>query len=178
MKQVHYEKPNSSFLSLEKDTKRIVQKMLDNDNLKKLLYRTEKTCLSPSCPVLTKAEEQELIEKEYIRIVPKIEIDENIFSYVIISYDNFAPNDTNPEFRDNILSFDIVCHFDYWKLTDFQLRPYKIAGEIDSMINNKKLTGIGEVYFMGANQIVLNEELAGLSLTYAVIHGSDDRVNE
>jgi hypothetical protein len=46
------------------------------------------------------------------------------------------------------------------------------------MINNRKLTGIGEVYFVGANQIVLNEELAGLSLTYAVIHGSDDRVNE
>jgi hypothetical protein len=30
------------------------------------------------------------------------------------------------------------------------LRPYKIAGEIDSMFNLKKLTGIGYLEFMGA----------------------------
>jgi hypothetical protein len=31
------------------------------------------------------------------------------------------------------------------------LRPYKIAAEIDSMFNRKKLTGIGEIEFLGAN---------------------------
>jgi len=32
-----------------------------------------------------------------------------------------------------------------------QLRPYKIAAEIDSMLNNKRLTGIGKIDFLGAN---------------------------
>jgi len=58
---------------------------------------------------------------------------------------------TNPAYRDNIISFDIVCHFDQWNLGNFALRPYKIAAEIDSMFNNKRLTGIGKIEFLGAN---------------------------
>ena len=54
-----------------------------------------------------------------------------------------------------------------------QLRPYKIAAEIDSMINRKRLTGIGQVEFMGANQIILSDEFAGLTLMYQAIHGYD-----
>jgi hypothetical protein len=35
-------------------------------------------------------------------------------SYVIISFDNFTTNVENPEFRDNIITFDIICHYDQW----------------------------------------------------------------
>jgi hypothetical protein len=96
---------------------------------------------------------------------------------VIISFDNFTPNTTNPEFRDNIISFDIICHFEQWQLKDFQLRPYRIAAEIDTMFNGKHLTGIGNLEFMGANQIILNDEFAGLSLMYSAIHGEEDKKN-
>jgi hypothetical protein len=30
------------------------------------------------------------------------------------------------------------------------LRPYRIAAELDSMLDNTKLTGIGELEFVGA----------------------------
>ena len=33
----------------------------------------------------------------------------------------------------------------------------KIAGEIDSMIDGEKLTGIGEMSFAGGNNLVLND---------------------
>jgi len=36
-------------------------------------------------------------------------------------------------------------------LKDSQLRPYKIAAELDTMFNGKLLTGIGELNFLGAN---------------------------
>jgi hypothetical protein len=36
-------------------------------------------------------------------------------------------------------------------MKDFELRPYRIAAELDSMFNNKRLTGIGDVEFLGAN---------------------------
>jgi hypothetical protein len=62
-------------------------------------------------------------------------------------------------------------------LKDFQLRPYKIAAEIDSMIDKKHLAGIGETQFLGMNQIAFNDEFAGLSLMYAVINGEDDKKN-
>jgi hypothetical protein len=94
---------------------------------------------------------------------------------LVISFDNFISNNTNPEFRDNTIEFDIVCHFDQWQLSDFELRPYKIAAELDCMFNNKRLTGIGDIEFFGASQMVLTDEYAGLCLTYRVVHGDEDK---
>ncbi len=88
---------------------------------------------------------------DYIKIVPKLYVDNSVLNYIIVSFDNFTTNRTNPEFRDNIIEFDIICHFDQWQLKDFQLRPYKIAAEIDSMLDGQRLTGIGKLEFLGAN---------------------------
>ena len=147
---------------------------LKNERLKRLLYYTTKDALDREN--ISEEQTYELFQKN-IKIVPKLHIDGSVLSYVIISFDNFTPNATNPEFRDNIVSFDIICHFDQWQLKGLQLRPYKIAAEIDSMLDGKHLTGIGELHFMGANQLILNDEFAGLSLMYQAIHGEEDKVN-
>jgi hypothetical protein len=110
-----------------------------------------------------------------IKIVPKLSVDGSVLNYVIINFDNFTPNATNPEFRDNVIEFDIICHFDQWHLKDYQLRPYRIAAEIDSMFNNKHLTGIGTLQFAGASQMVMSDEFAGLCLIYYAIHGGEDK---
>ena len=112
-----------------------------------------------------------------VKLVPKLSVDGEVLNYIIVTFDNFTPNNTNPEFRDNIIEFDIICHFDQWQLKNQQLRPYKIAAEIDSMINNKHLTGIGELQFLGANQMILTDEFGGLCLMYAAIHGEEDKKN-
>lgn len=168
MKIETYSFPQSSFLAVEKDMGLLVNKFLKNDRLKKLLYYDVPNALDQ--PNVPQDKTFEMFGKQ-IKIVPKLKVDKPEFCYVIISFDNFTPNMTNPEFRDNIISFDIVCHFDQWNLKDMQLRPYKIAAEIDSMFNRKKLTGIGEILFLGANQIVLSDEFAGLTLMYQTIHG-------
>lgn len=172
MKLKSYEYPHSSFLSVEKDLDIITSTMMKNERFKKLLYYTTPDALERSS--LSNKETAELFSKN-IKIVPKLYIDGSVLAYVIITFDNFTPNATNPEFRDNIVSFDIICHFDQWDLNDFKLRPYKIAAEIDTMFNNKHLTGIGELQFLGANQIILTDEFAGLSVMYAAIHGEDDK---
>ena len=164
---------NSSFLSLEKDTALIVQRMLEDTELKKLLYYNTKDCLSKK--EISQEQAYSLIGKQ-IKIVPKAEIAPEGYSYVIIGFDCFVPNGTNPQFRDNYITFDIFCPFDHWDLGDFQLRPYKIAGRIDARLNNQKLTGIGTLNFVGGNNIVVDDELAGFSLTYAAIHGKDDEI--
>ena len=110
-------------------------------------------------------------------MVPKLYVDKDVLNYIIVSFDNFTPNMTNPEFRDNVISFDIICHFDQWQMKDFQLRPYKIAAEIDTLFNNRHLSGIGELQFLGANQLLINDEFAGISLMYTAIHGEDDKAN-
>ena len=167
----NYEIPHSSFMSVDKDLQIITEWMMKNKNLCKILYYTDRNALDR--PALTEEQRVGLFGKQ-IKIVPKLYVDGSVLAYVIISMDNFTRSE-NPEFRDNIISFDIVCHFDQWQLKDFQLRPYRIAAEIDSMFDNKRLTGIGELHFMGANQIILNDEFAGLTLMYEAIHGGEDK---
>jgi hypothetical protein len=53
----------------------------------------------------------ELFEKN-IKLVPKLYVDKSLLNYIIISFDNFTPNRKNPQFRDNIVEFDIICHYD------------------------------------------------------------------
>ena len=172
MKIVSYTYPNSGFLSTEKDMGIIVNAIMKNDRLKKMLYYTTTDCLNR--PKLTQEQTLDLFGKQ-IKIVPKLYVDGSVMNYIIISFDNFTPNASNPEFRDHIISFDIICHFDQWQLKDFALRPYKIAAEIDSMFNNTHLTGIGTLQFIGATQIVLTDEFAGLCLLYEATHGGEDK---
>ena len=171
MKVEGYQYPHSSFLSVEKDMGIITNMMLKNNRLKKLLYHTTKDCLKK--PKLTEDQTVELIGKN-IKMVPKLTVDGSVLNYIIVTFDNFTRTE-NPEFRDNIIEFDIICHFNQWQLQDFQLRPYMIAAEIDTMFNEKHLTGIGTLNFLGANQIILTDEFAGLCLMYRAVHGEDDK---
>lgn len=174
MKIENYIYPHSSFLSVEKDLNTITNYMLKNDRLKKLLYYTSKDALDK--PNLTQDQTLDLFGKN-IKLVPKLYVDGSVLNYIIISFDNFTHNRTNPQFRDNVVEFDIICHFDQWHMKDFELRPYRIAAELDTMFNNQKLSGIGELQFLGANQIILTDEFAGLCLMYEAIHSEDDKKN-
>ena len=80
------------------------------------------------------------------------------------------------EICDCILEIDIVCHPEYWDLGNYRQRPIKIAGYIDGLLNNAKLSGICELEFLGCNELVLNEDLAGYTLMYRAVHGNDDRL--
>ncbi len=171
MKIENYHPPKSSFLSINKDMRLLVDKFLSNDRLCKLLYYTDRNALNQE--KLTDEQKLSMFNKQ-IRIVPKLYVDNPVLNYVIISFDNFVESG-NPEFRDNIIEFDIICHFDQWQLKDFDLRPYRIAAEIDSMLDKQKLTGIGLIEFFGAKEILLTDEFAGLCLMYKTYHGEEDK---
>lgn len=164
--------PKSSFLGMEKDLNIIVNKIMNNERLKKLLYYTTRDCLDK--PKVPQEETIEMFGKQ-IKVIPKLTVDGSVLNYVIISFDNFITNEKNPEFRDSIIEFDIICHFDQWALNDFELRPYRIAAELDSMFDNARLTGIGLTEFLGANQIILTDEYAGICLMYRVVRGEEDK---
>lgn len=166
--------PKSSFLSMEQDFSLIIDKIMGNARLKKLLYYDSADALAKS--PLTQEQEWELLDNN-IKIIPKIRIANPAKNYIVISFDNFINNPTNPEFRDNDIIFDIVCHIDTWRLKDFQLRPYKIAGELDYMLNQKRLTGIGLLQFVSCNMITVNADYIELCLIYHAIHGEEDKQN-
>ena len=170
----YFEESKSSFLSVDKDLSLIVNKLLTNDKLCKLLYYTQPDCLKADN--LTMKEKYSLINNQ-IKIVPKINITQTCPIQILIRMDGFVPNNQNPEFRDCAVIFHVLCHPDHWNLGDFALRPYKIVGEIDAMLNKQKLTGIGTLNFLGCDDLTLNDDLIGLTLGYAAIHGIEDNID-
>ena len=175
MKKNFFEFPKSSFLGMAKDTALIMNKILSNKNLLKLLHYTTPDWKSQ--PDLTAAQIKDLFEKKVISNVPKVDVKETKQNYLRITYDSFTPNQTNPEYRDHLVEIKIICHFDDWDIKDFELRPYRIAGEIDSMLDNEHLTGIGVLNFIGADQDVYDDEYGGITLRYLAIRGNEDKQN-
>ncbi len=177
----------SSFLSCEKDTETIIKRLFVesrpySDDLKRLLLINTRDCLDDiTNPVysnkIKNTSLQDMINQKYIRFSPKLTFGENeeCKSYIIISFDNFSPSG-NPHYRDCVVEIDIICNTDYWDIGNFRQRPLKIAGYIDGILNENKLSGIGTLNFAGCNEIVLSDTLSGYCLMYTATHGNDDKI--
>ena len=142
---------DSSFLSCEKDAELIIKKLFVDsrpysDELKRLLLINTKDCLDDRTnPVykkkISKTSVADLVDQNYIRMQPKLKMGENedVKNYIILSFDNFSPT-FNLHFRDCFIEIDVICHTDYWDLGNFRQRPIKIAGYIDGILDQSKLT--------------------------------------
>lgn len=175
----------SSFLSCEKDLETILKKLFIesqpySNDLKKLLVINMKDCLDNDCDVYRNAIKDmslaRLREEGYIKIEPNIKMAEHeeVKNYLILTFDHFRTNLKNPQYRDCNVYIDVVCHTDQWDLGNFRIRPLKICGYIDGILNNTRLSGIGTFQFNGCNELVLDETLTGYTLSYSAIHGTDD----
>lgn len=192
---------HSSFLSVDKDVDMILKSLFKDakpysDILKRLLIINRPDCLDKESQNYEKYTELinsysigKLIEKGYIRLKPKIEMSQHqdIRSYILISLDNFSAT-RNSEFRDCTINFDVICYMDEWTLDNYQVRPLKICGYIDGILNsvtnknkqlyktnnNIKLSGIGSYNFLGCNLAVLNEDISMYTLSYRGVHFTED----
>lgn len=179
---------DSSFLSCEKDIETILRRLFVesqpfSNQLKRLLAINAKDCLDNETDekyieIINKLSVAKLREDGYIIFEPKIKLaeHENVKSYILISFDSFLPNAKNPEYRDCSVNFDILCHTECWDLGNYRLRPLKIAGIIDGLLNNTKFSGIGTLHFSRCDELILDENLSGYSLSYRAIHMTDDRL--
>lgn len=179
----------SSFLSCEKDCETILRRLFVesqpySNELKRLLVLNTPDCLDNKTSkvyndIIANTTLASLRKDGYIKLEPKIRMldHEEIKTYIIITFDNFVPNAKNPKFRDCMISFDILCHTDYWDIGNFKLRPFKIAGYIDGILDESRLSGIGKLEFAGCNELVLDENLSGYTLLYRAVHGSDDVID-
>lgn len=186
MKKIDF---STSFLSCEKDAESILRKLFIesrpySDYLKRLLVINTKDCLDNLDNEVYNKKIAEmtlpkLIDEGYIKLAPKIKMPEHeeIKSYIIITFDDFTQTSNN-EFRDCTINFHVLSHTDYWDLGKYRLRPVRIVGYIDGILNKAKLSGIGRLEFLSCNQLVLDETLSGYVLSYRVVHGSDDKIEQ
>ncbi len=178
----------SSFLNVEKDIETIIKKLFVesrpySDELKKLLVINTSDCLDNlNNEVYNKKIKEmtlaKLMDEKYIRITPKVTFPEHeeVKSYIFIDFDDYALTATNPQFRDNTIAFEVICHTDYWDLGNYRLRPIKIIGYIDGILNETRLSGIGKLVFRNCFKITVDENLSGYKIVYDAVHGSDDEL--
>lgn len=175
----------SSFLSCEKDTEIILNKLFVESQqysnwLKRLLIINTPDCLDTSIKkyddIVDSYSIKNLIDNQYIRQTPRLEFNEHedVMSYILLSFDNFTTNSVNERFRDCMVTFDIVCHTKQWEMNDFRIRPLMIAGYIDGILNFNKLSGVGKFVFLGCQELILDANLAGYSLSYKAVHFTED----
>ena len=171
----------SSFLSCEKDAELILRKLFIesrpySDLLKRLLVVQAPDAIDKEYDV-SEYTLKKLIDDGYILLKPRVNFKEHeqVKSFIVLSFDDFIPS-SNPEFRDCLINFEIVCHHDHWDLGNYRQRPFKIIGYIDGLLNNSRLTGIGTLNFVGCKETVLNHNWTYYNLSYLAIHGSDDQI--
>jgi len=158
----------SSFLNIEKDLANVVSRIAASDPILNLLVMKDVT------NVLTSAERQKIVRNN-IKVVPKIHnLNTSAESYIVITFNNFITNMSSEEYRDKTLTFDIICNFDTWNMGDFKLRPYSIAGYLDSIFNHTSLDGTFKINFVNANNLLIDDSIAGVTLNYAVIYGTGE----
>ena len=109
----------------------------------------------------------DLLHKQIV-LIPKYPEDGIEYSWVLAVFDNFTINPSNPDFKLTRIRFDIVCPYTEWVINENSLRPYLIMEEIDTMFNQAKLSGIGNLQFTHSTPLVLSPQLAGYSMYYQI----------
>lgn len=154
-----------NFEVLGKNIYSITDKILANERIRQLLINTNGDPFK--IPILT---DDNLLNKRVL-IIPKLleEVDERqtLMNYIVIMLDEFVPNPINQEFKISTIRFDVVCHFDNWLINSGALRPYSLMTELDKLFNQKKLQGIGNLNFTGADRLVVSPYLGGYSMLYS-----------
>jgi len=138
-----------NFLNTAKDLEIIIGKILSNQELLKLLYYNDEDALEKDD--IVDSEILKRIVKENIRRKPYLEVPTEENSYMIITFDSFTPSQ-NPEFRDNLVIFDVLCPLESWdNLGNYLTRPLLILHHLSSMFHDQKLAGIGKAQFQAAD---------------------------
>lgn len=155
-----------NFSQIGKDLQLIMEKIVTNDQLAKLLYYGEKDAVKKEN---LSADIKLSMVNDYVRVVPVLPKDLEAKNYIIVQFDNFSPNPVDAMiYKEFLLTFDVFCNAQNWILDDYQLRPYAIMNELDKMFNLSKLNSSGPINFVGANHMIINENLLGFSLVYRV----------
>lgn len=144
---------------------RIVKRLMNNQNLLKLLYYTDKDPLSQS-DISDDIIRKEIYEK-LIKVIPRVGPKETASSLIAIKIDRGKAN-KNDEFRDIHFMVDVFVPLTQWIIKDENLRPFAIMGEIQKSLQGAKVDGIGQIIGGDFELNFLTEEISCYTITFTV----------
>ena len=145
---------------------KIAKKLLSNKELIMLLNNTD---LDP----LNKDLHPEQIDglkflHKLVRVVPLINSEEqNTKSKIVVIFDNgdITMNSDNENINLMVL---VYCPFEEWLITGDTLRPFAIMSEIRKSLQDKRINGLGEIFYNGFNLSTLTDEMGCYSMRFRI----------
>ena len=143
------------------------KKLLDNQDLCKLLVNTDLDPLNPNTHP-NNIDGISLLHKN-IRVVPLVTAeDQTTESKIVLLFDEGEVNRSNSDNENLSLLINIYCPFKEWSITGDTLRPFAIMSEIRKSIQDKRINGLGEIVYRGFNVSTLTEEMGSYMMRFAI----------
>lgn len=146
---------------------KIGKKLLNNQNLLKLLVNTDLDPLNSE----THPEDingYDLMNKN-IRFVPLLDSKEQtVTSKIIIFLDEGVINSLNPDNENLSLLINIYCPFSEWLIAGDNLRPFAIMSEVRKSIQDRRINGLGEIKYLGFSVTSLTEEMSAYTMRFEI----------
>ena len=146
---------------------KIAKKLLDNQDLCKLLVNTDLDPLNPNTHP-NNIDGISLLHKN-IRVVPLVTAeDQTTESKIVLLFDEGEVNRSNSDNENLSLLINIYCPFKEWSITGDTLRPFAIMSEIRKSIQDKRINGLREIVYRGFNVSTLTEEMGSYMMRFAI----------
>lgn len=145
---------------------RIMKRLMQNDNLVKLLYYTDKDPLSNEN--LTEEQKESEIFEKLIKIVPRIGPKETANSIIALRVVTGKKNQDNSEFKDVLISVEIFVPLTQWIIKGTNLRPFAILGEIEESLDGKMIEGLGKMSGGDFELNFLTEEISSYKQEFII----------
>lgn len=145
---------------------RIMNRLMANDDLVKLLYYTDKDPLAQ--PVLTATEKREKVFNNLISIIPRVPTRINSQSIAVIRVDSGTRLGGNNEFREIIIPIEVFVPLESFLIMDSNLRPFAILGEIQKSLEDKQINGLGRITGGDFDFKFVTDEFACYEIEFAI----------
>lgn len=89
-------------------------------------------------------------------------------SILTVFYDDIQLGRQNTGFKNSVVCVHVLCHIDKWKITG-AIRPYSIMAEVDKVLNEQRIAGLGRMQFERSRFMAINSFYSGFSMYYNIV---------
>lgn len=144
----------------------IRSKLLNNTNIRKLLYNDSNNALNMDIPSIDNVE-------KYITLYPiydfehKQDYEQNSMINIVLDNADVEDNELG-----GILRINIATNIDKWDLVGNKIRPLELANEIYKTLYGVKFSISNLLDFNTIQELIINKSLVGYALLYDFVDGN------
>lgn len=158
---------NKNFGETGVNLRTMINRLMSNQNLMKLLYYTDLNPLSHE-DIDKEVIVNEILNKQLVYI-PLIESNEYAKSYIAILIDSGNKNMGNSSFINVDITVSVLTPISQWMIKDNNLRPFAIMGEIQKSLDEKTVDGFGKIISRGFKLVEVTDEVTIYQLLFTNI---------